>query len=138
MPPTLQLPDLRRILDDLRRRLEILERRIRAIEPTTTDDEIIFSLSGALTTSTSPKAYLRNTSNLVAVVCSLSTAGSSTTTVQVKKNGSTVVTVSLTSGQTLIKATAGVPFVKDSDALTVTISAAGTSAAGLTVQNRFS
>lgn len=138
MPPTLQLPDLRRTLADLERRLQILERRIRASAPDSVDSEIIFSLSGTVIASSSSKAFVRTGGRLVKVVCSLVTAGTTTTTVQIKKNGSTVVTVNLGSGVTLDETIANVEFGKDSDALSITVSAAGSGAAGLTVQTRFS
>lgn len=138
MGSTLLLPELGRILAGLERRLVILERRIRNEPTVPSHSEIMFTLPGSLTGSTSPKAYLRVDSRLVNIVCSLGTAGTSTTTVQVKKNGTTIATVNLTSGATFSRARAAEMFVADTDALTVTISAVGSAAANLSVQARFS
>lgn len=137
MPATLRLPDLRTTLEGLRKRIEVLERRIREQPGAETEDELIFSLPGALVASTSPRGYVRNTSRLVNVVVSLGTAGSSTTTVLVKKNGSTIETITLGSGVNFDRTRTSVSFTADSDYMTVTVSGVGTGAADLTVQARF-
>lgn len=137
MGSTLLLPEIGRILAGFERRLAIIERRIRTPPTFPTETELIFSLPGVVLVSTSPKAYLRADSRLVNIVCSLGTTGTSTTTVQIKKNGSTIATVTLTSGVGFSRIRAGETFIADSDAVTVNVSGAGTGAAGLIVQLRF-
>lgn len=135
---TILAPDVRRILADLARRIGILERRVsNAVSTVDTTDEIIFSYAGTLTTTTSPPARSRQGGILAVVAVTLGTAGSTGTTLLVKKNGTTVQTISVPSSTTVYNADIGARFAADADVLTLTISAAGTGAADMTAAARF-
>lgn len=75
--------------------------------------------------------------NLARVRGRLSGAGSSTTTVDVYKNGSSIATVSFGSGDTLATVTIGEPFDADDDTLAVACTAAGSGATGLSLRFDF-
>jgi len=135
MPTSIISPDLRRILSDLSRRLALLERRQRPAGDTT-DNEMIFTLPGALVTSESPPVYLRHGGYVAQMIASLTTGGSTTTTVLLKQNGATVGTLTLDAGVELNGITPRVSYSADVDIMTVAVTA-GTGAVGLTVQVRY-
>lgn len=137
MARTLVLPDVVPMVRDLARRVGILERRT-IDRGADTRREIVFTLPGALIGSTSPKYYVRDGGLVTSVLCSLGTAGSTSTTVQIKRDGVVVRTITLAAGVTVARAVPQVPLGADQEALTVTVSAAGTGARDLTVQVRFS
>ena len=95
--------------------------------------DIVFSLPGAVTVSTSPPVTPRDTINAVGLSVTLGTAGSTTTTVELLKNGSTVATVNLGAGATYGTATftAAVTFTARTDTYAISVTAAGTGAADL-------
>jgi len=94
----------------------------------------VFSHPGTLTVSESPPWAPSGTVAATAVRCLLGTAGSSTSTVVVQKNGSTVCTVTLVSTDTDQTANiSGGLTLTSTDLLTVEITGVGTSAANLTV-----
>lgn len=94
---------------------------------------------GALSAATTPPQRFRKGGSLTMATATLGTAGSSTTTVVIKLNGTTVLTVSLGSGVTRAQArpTSPVAFSAGYDVMTVSVTTAGTSAADLTVQPYF-
>lgn len=101
---------------------------------TSTGQEVEFSYAGAVAVSTStPWAAAANcTANSVRAL--LGTAGSSSTVVTVYVNGSSIGTVTLTSGQTNVGAALTTTVVaQDTDVVTVAVTTAGTGAADLTV-----
>lgn len=67
----------------------------------------------------------------------LATAGSSTTTVTIYKNGSSIGTISWGSGETLSVTTFEVGFVADTDLLQVRCTTAGTDAKGISIRFKF-
>lgn len=132
-------PDIRRVLDSLGRRVGILERRVNPSAVAAgggSNDEIIFSYPGALSVNESPPVKLRYDGFLASVAIALTTAGSSTTTIQIKRNGTVIATLTVGSG-----VADSVPAVNvrvfGEDRLSVRISGVGTGAAGLTVMARF-
>jgi len=131
LPPTVQ-----RLFDDLRRRVEILERR-RRTDDSIVAGEIVFTLPGAVTTSESPNFYLRDGGYVTAMVCSLQTAGTTTTTVVLKQDGATVATATLASGVTFSRITPRARYGADTEAMSVAVSGAGTGAKDLSVQIRY-
>lgn len=96
------------------------------------EQDIIFDYPGAFATVTSARVYPKNTYRISGLSASLGTTGSSTTTVSVSKNGSTIATVNLGSGvaygNTLITP---VTINGRTDYWQITISAVGTGAVDL-------
>lgn len=138
MSVSLLTPDLRRILGDLARRIGILERRVTATGASVgVSHELVFSYAGALTAATSPPTRVWRGGNLTVVAVSLGTAGSTSTVIAVKRNGTTVGTVTVPSSTTIYNGEVSARFAADSDKLTLTISSAGTGAADMTAAARF-
>ena len=138
MGAKLLLPDVRRILDGLERRIGILERRITPAGPAGLgpNDDIIYSFAGGLATGESPRAKLRYGGFLDSVAVALGTAGSTSTTFQVKQNGTVIGTVTVPSSSADYSAHIGVR-VNAEDRISVNVTAVGTGAADLTVAARF-
>jgi hypothetical protein len=121
-------------------RLHELETRRQSAQqkPASEDELIVFSHAGALATSTSgPYVPLRK-GRLFYVLCVLGTAGSSSTVVSIKKNGSEITTVTLASSDTIEAKNLSTSFAVGADKLTIGITTVGTGAADLTVECRFS
>lgn len=129
-------PDIRRLIASLEQRVSALERRLQFNVTSADPDEIIFTLPGTLSASESPPVRIRNGAQLTSVVVNLGTAGTSTTTVQLRRSGVSVVSVSLTSGSTLMKVPASVRFGADQELMTAAITAVGAGARNLTLQAR--
>lgn len=133
-------PDIRRSLGDLARRIGILERRVGGASASATgtppNDDIIFSHAGTLATGESPPAKLRYGGFLQTLAVGLGTAGSTSTTLQVKRNGTVVATVVVPTGAADYSADIGAR-VNAEDRISVNISAAGTGAARMTAAARF-
>lgn len=112
---------------------------LKTIPALTVGGDIPFSYAGGLVASTSPRWYAPRALTLTKVFGSLGTAGTSTTTINIKLNGTTVATLSFTSGtqtnSTTTISTANL--AADTDYVTVEIATAGTSAANLDVQVRY-
>jgi len=131
-------PDLRRILGDLATRIGILERRITtAAASVDTSQEIVFSYAGALATGTSPPVRVWRGGNLVVVAVTFGTAGSTSTVLTVKRNGTSVGTVTIPSSTTAYNGNVVARFAADSDTLTLTVTTVGTGAADMTATARF-
>lgn len=139
MSVSLLPPDLRRVFTDLQRRVGILERRV-GLSSTATNtpanNDIIFSYAGALAASESPPVKLRYGGFLATLAVALGTAGSSDTTLEVKRNGATVATVVVPSSSADYSATVGAR-VAGEDRISVEIVTAGTGAADMTAAARF-
>lgn len=131
-------PDLRRIFLDLTRRVGILERRVSTATETAADtSEILFSFAGSLAASTSPPVRISQAGILNVLAVTLGTAGSTSTTILVERNGTTVGTVVVPSSTTVYDAPIGSRFAANSDVLTLEIITAGTGAADMTAAARF-
>lgn len=140
MSEKLLAPDPRRVLADLARRIGILERRVTGAAATSTgtpaNDDIIFSYAGVLATGESPPAKLRYGGFLATLAVGLGTAGSSSTTLQIKQNATVVATVTIPGTSADYSADIGVR-VNAEDRLSINISSAGTGAANMTAAARF-
>ena len=91
----------------------------------------------ALTVSTSPMRPAEQSGNVVQVYGLLTTAGSTTTTVEVTVNGTLLATLSFPAGETEASEAIGiVPVLADVSKAQVSITAVGTGAEGLDVQIR--
>lgn len=138
MSVSLPTPDLRRILGDLARRIGILERRITAASASVdSSHEIIFSYPGDLTAATSPPARVWRGGNLTALAVTLDTAGSTSTVIDVLRNGSVVGTVTVPSSTENYNGEVSARFVADVDTLAIEITSVGTGAADMTAAARF-
>lgn len=138
MSVSLLTPDLRRILGDLASRVGVLERRVTARAASVdTSQEIIFSYAGALATGTSPPVRVWQGGNLAVIAVTFGTAGSTSTVLTVKKNGTSVGTVTVPSSTTLYNGAVTARFAADVDVLTLTVTTVGTGAADMTATARF-
>lgn len=138
MSEKLVAPDVRRTIGDHERRLGILERRITTRTATAaTVETVMFSYAGTLTTGTSPPARILPGGILTVLAVTLGTAGTSSTVIDVERNGTTVATVTVPSGTTVHNGEVNARFAADSDKLTLTIISAGTGAADMTAAARF-
>lgn len=138
MTRTLQLPDLRRILDGLDRRLSIIERRVTSTSPDSgINDDIIFSHAGALISgSESPPVKVRYRGNITVLAVALGTAGSTGTVLKIIKNGSVAATVTVPASSADYGPNVGVR-LNPEDRLSLEVDTAGTGAANMTATARF-
>lgn len=100
---------------------------------------ILFSFDGPLILTTSPRWYADETTRLAEFNVSLSTAGSTTTEVKLKMNGSTIATVVVAAGDHTGFLPADLhdfAVTKDVDYLTVDVTDVGGGAGGLVAQVR--
>ncbi len=115
------------------------EERWRAIEDSLYRAAMVelppFSLPGPVTVAESGRYYPAIQRRVVQIAASLSTPGTSTTTVEWRKNDGVAATLSLASGVSLVTATVSVDMA-DTDYLTMATTAAGTGAKGLVVHSR--
>lgn len=136
---SLLAPDIRRMISDLGRRVGILERRVTGATSDTgtpANNDIIFSYAGALTVAESPPAKLRYGGFLVTLAVAFGTAGSTSTTLEVKRNGAVIGTVVVPSSTTDYSGEIAARVVGE-DRITIEITTAGTGAADMTAAARF-
>lgn len=131
-------PDIRRLVASLETRVSALERRLQFGLSAPSDDEIIFTLPGTLAATESPPVRIRGGAVVSSVAVNLGTAGSTTTTIEVRRDGVAVGAVQLASGVTETKFPLGARFGSDQERLTVAVTTVGTGARNLTVQVRTS
>lgn len=139
MSVALQIPDLRRALADLTRRIGILERRVSTAASSTgtpPNDDIIFSYAGALAATESPPVKLRYGGFLTTLSIAFGTAGSTSTTMTVQRNGATIATITVPGSVSDYGAAVGAR-VAPEDRLSIEISGVGTGAADMTASARF-
>lgn len=138
MSEKLLSPDVRRMLADYARRIAILERRITTRTAATEAIEtLIFSYADALAASTSPPVRVRTGGILTILAVTLGAAGTTDTVIDVERNGTTVATVTVPDGVTIYNGEVSARFAADSDVLTLTIATAGSGAANMTAEARF-
>lgn len=136
MAATLLLPALRQILAAFDRRIGVLERRTSASAAAAIDSEIIFSYAGPLAAGESPPVLVRHSGVLSVLAVALGTAGSTSTTIEVKRNGTTVATVVVPSGDVAFNGDVTVAYTPE-ELLAIEITTAGTGAADMTASARF-
>lgn len=129
-------PDVQRLLSKMSQRIDILERRLRALE-NSYEPELPFVQSGAVSVGESPPWIRRKGGTLVGVLVALGAAGSSATVVTVRKNGSTVATVTLAAGTDQAETTLSEPAAPNMDRFTAAVTTAGSGATDLTVHTRW-
>lgn len=136
MPGGLTPPDIRATVRSILTRLDLLERRLARLVAFRLVVDIPFTLVD-VSVSTSPRYYFAVPgAQVFEVAVSLGTAGSSTTTVTVMKNGNVIATVTLAAGATFKLTKVTSDFTGNQDALTVAVTGAGTGALDLDVQVR--
>jgi hypothetical protein len=130
-------PDLRRVLGDLARRVGILERRVNPTAITDSGRDLVFSYAGTLTSATeSPPAIVRNSLVLSVLAVAFGTAGTTATTLEVKRDGVVMATVTVPSGSTGYNADVGVAY-RPEQQVSLRVATAGTGAADMTATARF-
>jgi hypothetical protein len=135
----LLVPDIRRSIGDLARRIGILERRVSTAVSATgspANDDIIFSYAGDLAATESPPVKLRYGGFFSTLSIALGTAGSTSTILEVKRNGSTVATITVPSSAADYGAAVGVRTFGE-DRVSIEITTVGTGAADMTASARF-
>lgn len=131
-------PDVRRLFADLARRVGILERRVTTAAAAVDDShEIIFSYAGTVAAGTSPPARVWRGGNITALAVTLTTAGSTSTVINVLRNGTSVGTVTVPASTTVYNGDVFARFVADVDTLALQVTTAGTGAANMTAAARF-
>lgn len=115
---------------------ELMDRSDGHAAVVTAVETLVFSLAGSVAVSTSGPDTPAADGTLFKVRCLLGTAGTSSTVVTVYVNGSSVGTVTLTSGQTNVAASFSEALTADSDLVTVGVTTAGSGAKDLTVLAR--
>lgn len=140
MSSALTRPDFKADIADLRRRLDRLERRLTptwAALTHTHPGDIPFSYAGDLESGTeSPPIKVRYRGTIHSVAVALGTAGSTSTIIDVEKNGTVVGTVTITGGASDEVAEIGEP-VDPEDRISLVVDTAGTGAADMTAVVRF-
>lgn len=102
------------------------------VPPSAASEEILYTASGAVTVSQSPAVTPKSSLTIIGFSATLATAGTSTTTVVLKANGSTVATVNLASGVTYARVpVANVNVTGRLGIYAVGVTAAGTGATDL-------
>jgi len=125
---------LGRTISDLARRVANLERQLRGSTTAYRDHPPLrFVQSGAVTATTSPPAIFPDGADVRTMTVLLGTAGSTATTVQVERNGTSVQSATVAASSTMSLVSVGEDFTPG-DRVTVTVTAAGTGAEDLDVQ----
>ena len=120
-----------------------IDRRVGALERRTTpaaakpDTSIMFSYAGPLATTVSPPTRVRAGGVLTDLAVTLGTAGSTDTLLVVGRNGTDAAVITVPAGYTTFDGPVGVRYGA-SDILVVAIASAGTGAADMTAEARFS
>lgn len=120
-------------LSSLKKRVTDLERKLDAFGKTRPYLGTPFSLAGAIYVSESPPWTTPVKLTIVEIVGLLGTAGSTTTTVALKVNGTTIVSLNIAAGEQLRKLTTSKILAPDQDVVTIACTAAGEGAEDLDV-----
>ena len=138
MPTSAHIPDDRRRIADLERRVGILERASRASGAVFVD-ELVFSYDGPLVdgTESAPKIIrVSGVLGVLAVAFKPGMAGSTDTVLDVLRNGTVVVSVTVPAGHTAFIAPVAVAYSAN-DTIAVAVNTAGIGAADMTATARF-
>lgn len=131
-------PEFEREIARLKKRVSDLERLLNEVTSGARDHGLPFVLAGTLYVVESPPWTPRFATRAVDVILLLGTAGTDTTSVEVRKNGNVLGSgMGLESGETIKRYTISSPFTPNEDLLTVAVTAAGTGAEDLDVIVRF-
>lgn len=139
MPDSLLPPDVLDQLVALEARVANLERRINFDNADRVKKEIVFTYPGTLSTGVeSPPIRTRYSHTLISVNFVLGTAGTTSTTIEVKRAGGVLRTVIIPANVRHHLAVIDADIGKDQEDLSLKIVTAGTNAADMTAQCRFS
>lgn len=131
-------PEFDREVGRLKNRVLALEKRLGELERGARDHGLPFTLPGPILVEESPPWTPRFTTRAVEIVALLGIAGSTATTLEVRKNGDPIGGgFSLEAGKTVRRFSTSSAFRADVDLLTVAVTAAGTDAEDLDVIVRF-
>jgi hypothetical protein len=136
MSVSLFTADLRRVLSDIQSRIGILERRITSSASVDTSYEITFSFAGTITAIASPPKRVWKGGDLGVLAVTMDTAGSTATIIDIERNGTVVATVTVPSSTEVYNGEVSARFAPD-DILGVSVTTAGTGAADMTCDARF-
>lgn len=137
MSVTLLSPDFRRLIAAVERRLSVLERRVTSRgETVDSSHSILFSFAGDITATTSPPVRVWRGGNLTVIAVTLGTAGSTDTIIDVLRNGTVVATVTVPDSVETFNGQVFVRFAVE-DILALEVTSAGTGAADMTAEARF-
>lgn len=131
-PPTLPSD-----VSSLKKRVTDLERKLNNASGLNPYLGVPFSLAGTIFVSESPPWSSPVKLRISSLAVLLGTAGSSTTTVALKINGSTVATVNVAAGEKSRKLTISQQLAPDQDVVSVACTASGNGAKDLDVIVRF-
>lgn len=138
MTKALLPPEYAREVGRLKNRVLALEKRLGELERGARDHGLPFVIDGAVFAKESPPWTPRFLTRAVDVIVLLGTAGTSTTSIELRKNGAAVgAGFALGSGEKMKRFSLSSPFTPDVDLLTVAVTAAGTGAEDLDVIVRF-
>lgn len=118
--------------------LAYLTDKDRELEDHLQQPEAIFSFAGVLTVSESGPWVARLGGKLTEVLVVIKTPGSSSTVVEVFRNGTSIGTVTVASGENIGIASFNTDFQNSKDYMHVGVTTAGTGAEDITVHGRFS
>jgi hypothetical protein len=138
MPTSALIPDDRRRIADLERRVGILERALRSTGAPIID-ELVFSYDGPLVSGTESAPKIIRVSGVLgvlAVAFKPTTAGSTDTVLNVLRNGSVAVTVTIPASTTQFVVPVAVAY-SAGDTVALEVATAGTGAADMTATARF-
>jgi hypothetical protein len=138
MPTSARIPDDRRRIADLERRVGILERALRATGAVFVD-ELVFSYNGPLSSGTESAPKIIRTSGVLgvlAVAFKPGAAGSTDTVLEVLRNGTVAVTITVPASTTEFVAPVAVAF-SGGDTIALVVATAGAGAADMTAAARF-
>ena len=130
-------PEIDREIGRLKKRVSDLERVLGEVLSGARDHGLPFVIDGSVFEKESPPWTPRFTTRVVQVIALLGTAGTSTTTLEIRKNGNSVGTVALGADETVKRFTTSSAFAADQDLLTVAVTGAGLGAQDLDVIVRF-
>lgn len=138
MSRTLRTPTTTEQRTALEARVYELERRIseQRVGAADSPPEVLWAVNGALALGRSNNYDVPAAYTLLQVILELGTAGSTKTTISIRKNGSTVIAWDIAAGATIGGGGCSVPF-GGGDKYSVAITGVGTGAANLQTQARF-
>jgi hypothetical protein len=138
MPTSALIPDDKRRIADLERRVGILERALRSTGAPIVD-ELVFSYDGPLVngTESAPKIIrVSGVLGVLAVAFKPGAAGSTATVLDVLRNGTVAVTVTIPASTTEYVVPVAVAY-SAGDTIALVVNNAGTGAAAMTATARF-
>lgn len=131
-------PEIEREIGRLKKRVTDLERVLGEVLSGARDHGLPFVISGPVFEKESPPWTPRFATRAVDIVALLGTAGTTATTIEVRKNGAAQgAGLSLGADETVKRFTLSTPFAADQDLLTVAVTGAGAGAEDLDVIVRF-